>query len=238
MNIVLMTKNKPISRLVYQWCKDVGRFSRICLVSEDDLHPSSINERQFIERINRGPHCFWKPDLIVSFLYPKIIKEPILSCATLGCINLHPAPLPEYKGVAPYTRGILNGARNWGVSAHYIDVGIDTGDLIKVKEFEISDQETAVSLATRSHYELFELLKDVMNMFKSGKVPKSPQNGGTYFSMKDFEKIREIKDSDSDEMIERKTRAFWHPPHEGAYMMVKDTKVLAIPRCALSRRIG
>jgi len=225
-----MTKNKPTSQLVYQWCKDSGRFSKICLVSNDDFHASAISEEQFIGRITRNA---FKPDLVVSFLYPKIIKEPILSCAALGCINFHPAPLPEYKGVAPYTRGILNGTRSWGVSAHYIDSGIDTGDLIKVNEFDISHQETAYSLASRSHYELFNIFKEVMNMFKIGDVSRITQSGGTYFSMKDFESLREIKNTDNRLIVERKTRAFWHPPHEGAFYNVDGFKLLAIPKCAL-----
>lgn len=225
-------KNKPISVSAYEWCKINTKISGVCLVS-NDLSELSLTEEHFVKIIENNDNDECRPDLIISLLYPNKIKEPILSYAKLGCINFHPAPLPEYKGVAPYTKGIIDGVDTWGVSAHYIDEEIDTGDIIKINKFHISNQETSKSLSLKSHKELYKLFTEVVGMFINGIVTRKKQIGGTYFSKKDFELLREVKKDDSATMIERKIRAFWCPPHEGAYCFINGFKVFSIPKCEI-----
>ena len=90
-------------------------------------------------------------DLVISFLFWKIIKSPLINFPKIGCINLHPAPLPDFRGFSPYCFAIYQNSPSWGVSAHFVDEKIDTGDIIKVNKFSINAKnETAFSLEQKS----------------------------------------------------------------------------------------
>ena len=92
-------------------------------------------------------------------------SSDFLSLPKLGIINFHPAILPEYKGTAGYNVAILEGRSDWGVSAHYVDAEIDTGEIIDVSMFPISkDEETAYSLEKKSQNYLFEQFIKVANL--------------------------------------------------------------------------
>lgn len=234
MKIAFLAKDKPICRLAYDWCKERYKdIQVVALVAPPEFNCSAITQEKLVERIS-GINKI-DLDLVVSFLYWKKIKEPLISYPKLGSINFHPAPLPEYKGVAPYTKGIIDGVDQWGVTAHYIDAEIDTGDIIKKHPVDISNKDTSKSLAARSNCQLFQLFVDVMNSFMAGNQPRGTkqEDNGSYFSKKDFEKLREIKKTDSRQLIERKIRAFWCPPHEGAYVIVNGVRIHAYPDGAL-----
>lgn len=79
-----------------------------------------------------------KPDLCVVAHFQKLIKSPLLSVPQLGFINLHPSLLPDYRGMAPQHWPIINGEKEVGVSIHYIDEGVDTGDIIIQKRFRLA----------------------------------------------------------------------------------------------------
>jgi len=169
-------------------------------------------------------------DLIISFCYPKLIKKEVFEVARFGCINFHPAPLPEYKGFAVYNFAILNGEKEWGVSAHFIDQKFDTGDIIKVNRFKIG-KETAHSLRKKSRDRLLILLKEVANEFAlSGKLTsiKQDKNKGKYYSKKMMNENRVITPSDDAITIERKIRAFWCPPYAGAAIKLNNIEYTLI----------
>lgn len=158
-------------------------------------------------------------DLVISFLYPKKIKKSLIRFPKIGCINFHPAPLPEFKGFAPYTFGIYEQSSYWGVSAHFVDEDFDTGDIIKVKTFNINPKkETAFSLEQKTQKELLKLFKEIIDkVCEKGSLPRTPQKKvGKYYSKKDFENLRQIKPEDTIDEIERKCMAFWCPPWPGA----------------------
>ncbi len=160
-------------------------------------------------------------DLVISYGYMKRIKKPLIELPKIGCINFHPAPLPEFRGMGGvYNFAIYENLDYWGVSAHFVDESFDTGDLIKVIRFPIDMQhETAQSLKEKSHEHLIMLFKDVIDTICSGEpLPRVPQGNGRYISRKDFEGLRKIELSDSLDEINRKIRAFWCPPYQGAYI--------------------
>ena len=164
-------------------------------------------------------------DLVISYLFWKKIKKPLIELPKLGCINFHPAPLPDFRGVAPYSFGILEKTTFWGVSAHFVDESFDTGDIIKIKKFDIEpDIETAFSLEQKSQKVMFELFKEVMiGLLDKGSFPRKPQmSKGHYFSKDYFEEIRKISSDDSLEEIKIKIRAFWYPPFDGATLSIKN----------------
>lgn len=80
-----------------------------------------------------------KPDLIVSAYYRKILPKKVIDLPKLGCINIHPGLLPRDRGPNPTLYNILRGEKQAGTTLHYIDEGMDTGDIIAQKVVEIGD---------------------------------------------------------------------------------------------------
>ena len=163
-------------------------------------------------------------DIGLSMLYWRKLKYDFLCLPKLGIINFHPAILPEYKGTAGYNIAILEGRSDWGVSAHYMDAEIDTGEIIDVSMFPISkDEETAYSLEKKSQNYLFEQFIKVVDraLEKKSKLDSVPNVGGRYISRLEMEAMKEIKDGDD---VSRKVRAFWFPPYDGAFIRINEKK--------------
>jgi methionyl-tRNA formyltransferase len=169
-------------------------------------------------------------DLIISYLFWKKIKSPLLQLPKIGCINFHPAPLPDFRGVNGYSFAIYENLSEWGVSAHFVDEDFDTGDIIKVNKFSINSlKETSFSLERKSQEEMLNLFKEIIDMLNVGKsLTRIPQNNGKYRSKEEFEELRKIKETDSLDQIERKIRAFWYPPYEGAVIKIKNKEFTII----------
>lgn len=176
-------------------------------------------------------------DLVVSFLFGKRIKKPLIDLPKIGCINFHPAPLPDFRGLGGYNFAIYERLSSWGVSAHFVDETFDTGEIIKTKWFSIdSDIETAYSLEQKSLKVMFDLFKEVVDLaFSKGSLPSCPQGKGRYISKQDFENLRKISPSDDTETIERKIRAFWFPPYNGAAIEIKGKEFTVINETILEQ---
>lgn len=163
-------------------------------------------------------------DLVVSYLYWRKIRKPLIEHPKYGCINFHPAILPDWKGTAGYNVAILNKLSAWGATAHYVDEEIDTGDLIKIYKFNFDYRtETAVTLEKKTQNIQMELYKSViLDVLEQGRLQGTPQKkeDGVYISRKkmiDMMKINKenLDDMDSEE-LDLKIRAFWFPPYDGA----------------------
>ena len=83
-------------------------------------------------------------DIIISVMYENIISEQMVK--SKKCYNFHPGILPEYKGSGIFSWVLINGESKFGITLHTIDKGVDTGDIIEIREFLISKQDTAFSL--------------------------------------------------------------------------------------------
>ena len=86
------------------------------------------------------------PDIICVVAYGKILPKEILDIPQYGCINVHASLLPKYRGAAPIQWSVLNGDKETGVTTMYMDIGIDTGDMILKTEIPIAEDETGESL--------------------------------------------------------------------------------------------
>lgn len=171
-----------------------------------------------------------KYDLGLSILYWRKLRDEFLTVPSRGTINFHPAILPEYKGTGGYNLAILDGLSEWGISAHYVDDSIDTGDLIEVVRFPMApDTETAQSLESRSMSVLDEFAKRlIMQAVNSdAKLPTYPNVGGAYTSRAEMEAMKEIRPGDD---VDRKVRAFWFPPYDGAYIEIDGKKFTLVNR--------
>ena len=172
-------------------------------------------------------------DLGLSVLYWRKLNGKFLKIPRLGVINFHPAPLPEYKGTGGYNLAILEGRRTWAVSAHYVDESIDTGPIISVCEFDIdTDNETCVTLENKSMRELTALVSDVVDraLESETSLETMPNVGGRYVSRLEMEAMKRIEPGDD---LEKKIRAFWFPPYDGAYIEIGGNKYTLVNRQVL-----
>ena len=85
-------------------------------------------------------------DLIVTCAYGQIIPKEVLDMPKYGCINVHASILPKYRGSAPIQWCLFNSDDVTGVTIMYMDEGMDTGDIIKIKEIPILDSDNVGTL--------------------------------------------------------------------------------------------
>jgi methionyl-tRNA formyltransferase len=180
------------------------------------------------ELYERPPHGV---DVVVSFLFWKLIREPLLSLGRIGCLNFHPAPLPDFRGLGGLNVAILEGLQRWGVSCHFVDERFDAGDLAEVERFPIQEGHTAFSLDLETQERLLGLFKRVMQRALSGEeLPRAPQGAGRYITREEFEALRLVRPGDD---LERKLRAFWYPPYPGAVLEVDGRRLTLVDESLL-----
>ena len=101
------------------------------------FHCQNINDKScqdFIKSLN--------PDLIISAYFSQILKTEIISLPKRGILNVHPGWLPSYKGAMAYFWGLKNGSDRGGVTIHWIDEGIDTGEVLARRSFPLKAETT------------------------------------------------------------------------------------------------
>ena len=102
------------------------------------------NNTEFIEKIKA-----LYPDLLCVVAYGKILPKELLDIPRYGAINVHGSLLPEYRGAAPIQWAVLNGDKRTGITTMFMDIGMDTGDMILKEETEIGEDETTGELWER-----------------------------------------------------------------------------------------
>lgn len=125
---------------------------------------------EFIEELKN-----LKPDVICVVAYGKILPKEILEIPPKGCINVHGSLLPQYRGAAPIQWSIINGDKKTGITTMYMDIGMDTGDMILKQEIEIGEDETTGELWSRLSKIGAELLVKTLTKIENGTASRIPQ---------------------------------------------------------------
>lgn len=189
----------------------------------DNEHP---NEDKVIELIRKE-----KVNFVISVGHNWILSEEILEIVKYESVNLHLAKLPEYKGNYTYNHAILNNEGEYGVTLHWMDKMVDRGDYIFAEQFKITDEDTALSLYEKSNkigQKLFEKL--IICIKEDMNIPRNPMEGeGKFYSRGSLQGLREISNLYDTDEIQRKSRAFYFPPFESAYVMISGKKFYIIP---------
>jgi methionyl-tRNA formyltransferase len=136
----------------------------------------------------------FKPDLLVSILGNQIFKSPILNLAPKGCINLHTALLPKYRGLMPTFWVMKNNEKKTGVSVFFVDKGIDSGPIIVQTEVEIGDR-TQEELITHTKKIGMEAIAKSIDLIQKDKVQIIENNPSkkTYFGFPTRKDVIEFK---------------------------------------------
>ncbi len=138
-----------------------------CLV----LQPEKAGREEFVEQIRE-----LSPDLFVVVAYGHILSKKILSIPRIGAINIHASLLPKYRGAAPIQWAIINGEKETGVTTMWMDVGMDTGDMLMSSRVTIEPDDTAAALHDRLAITGAQLLIETINRLKDGALKPVSQN--------------------------------------------------------------
>jgi methionyl-tRNA formyltransferase len=137
----------------------------------DYLHPIRVNSRSFIETV-KGYEC----DLLVSMSYNQIFRKDILAIPELGVINCHAGKLPFYRGRNILNWALINDEKEFGITVHYVDEGIDTGDIILQECYPITDKDDYSSLLEKAYEKCPTILYKAITMIKNGEAERQEQD--------------------------------------------------------------
>ena len=141
------------------------------------MQPEKVRKNEeFINEIKKI-----NPDVICVVAYGKILPKEILEIPRYGCVNVHRALLPKYRGAAPMQWAVLNGDKETGITTMYMDEGMDTGDMILKEKVEIGEDETTGELWDRLSKVGGNLLVRTLNEIEKGNAPRIKQ--GDEFSL-------------------------------------------------------
>ena len=177
------------------------------------------NNEEFVKELKA-----LQPDAICVVAYGKILQKEILDIPPYGCINVHASLLPKYRGAAPVQWAVLNGDKITGATTMYMDVGMDTGDIILKESVEIGEDETTGELWDRLKVIGGKLLVETLRQIEKGIAPREKQ-GEDYtvapMLSKDMAKI----DWNSKNAEELKNLVRGLNPIMGAYTFWKGKKI-------------
>ena len=171
------------------------------------------------------------PDIIVTAAFGQILSKEILDIPPMGCINVHASLLPKYRGAAPIQWAIINGESRTGVTIMYMDVGLDTGDIISMKEVVIGADMTGGGLYEQLADVGAQLLADTLKDIEAGTAKRTPQDDAqsSYFPPL-FKELGQIDWTKPAWQIQNLVRAL--DPGIGAYAMV-GSEVIKIWRASV-----
>ncbi|QLD88768.1 hypothetical protein HWV07_06855 [Natronomonas salina] len=134
------------------------------------------------------------PDVIVSVAATQKFGSDLLGVPELGGINVHSSLLPEYRGVSPSFWALLHGNEKTGITVHYMDEDIDTGDVIIQEPLTIQEEDTLHSLNERVAERGSGVLRRALDDIRAGTIDAEPINpdAGTYYSLPSREDVREF----------------------------------------------
>lgn len=131
----------------------------------------NVNSDEFVKKLSS-----FKIDLNVSMSFNQILKNQILNLAPKGFINCHAGKLPYYRGRNVLNWALINGEKEFGVTVHYVDEGIDTGDIIVQYTEPISLEDDYSSLLQKAYNLCPIALLEAIDKISDDKVVRIKQS--------------------------------------------------------------
>jgi methionyl-tRNA formyltransferase len=168
------------------------------------------------------------PDIGVSVSFGYLLRRPVLDLFPRGCVNLHPAFLPYNRGANPNIWSIVDRTPA-GVTIHYIDEGVDTGDIIAQTQIPVEVVDTGETLYHKLEQASTDLFRRTWPSLRVGDVQRRPQapGQGSVHRLRDVERIDEIdldRTYTGRELIDI-LRARTFLPYPGAFFRVGGKKI-------------
>jgi len=139
--------------------------------SIDYIKDRNINSDAFFDKVKK-----YQCDLFVSMSFNQIFKSRIINLPPLKSINCHAGKLPFYRGRNILNWVLINDENEFGITIHFIDDGIDTGDIILQNIYEINDSDNYSTLLQRSYTECAKTLYESIKMIQNENVKVIRQN--------------------------------------------------------------
>lgn len=110
-------------------------------------------------------------ELVMLAGYMRMVKTPLLGAFPRRLINIHPSLLPAFPGLEAWRQALEAGVEKTGCTVHFVDSGMDTGEIIAQAEVPVLSGDTASSLHARIQVEEHKLYPSVVARFVSGELP-------------------------------------------------------------------
>lgn len=164
--------------VVTQPDRPAGRGRRLtrCAVAlaADALGLTVIQPEKVAQAAERIAAC--RADALTVLAFGQLLPGPVLAAGRLGAVNVHTSLLPALRGAAPISRAVMQGLGRTGVSTMFMDLGMDTGDVIFQEATAIGPQETAGQLGQRLGLLGADLLLRTLEALAQGQAPRQPQD--------------------------------------------------------------
>lgn len=203
----LVEKSKNVVGVVTQEDKPKGRGKKILYTPVKEyalskgipvFQPNTLKDNSFENELKE-----LNPDIIIVVAYGKILPKYILDYPKYGCVNIHASLLPKYRGAGPIQWCLINGEKKTGITAMYMNEGLDTGDMLLKKETEIGEYENCEELFLRLAVLGADVLIETIDLISKGelKPEKQDDNEATYAPMVSKETGRIDWNKPGDEII-------------------------------------
>src|SRR3989344_2482299 len=169
-------------------------------------------------------------DILISVQYHEILKAQHISKAKQIAVNLHMAPLPEYRGCNQFSFALVDGAKEFGTTLHKLEEGIDSGPILFERRFPIPDGCWVKELYQLTFEESVNLFQENIGKIINGDYCPIPQfnfraqRSTSLHFRKEIDSLKQIDLSWSKEKVARYFRATYFPPFDPPFSMVDGKK--------------
>lgn len=168
---------------------------------------------------------------LVSVQYHKILNQEEIDLASEMAINLHMAPLPDYRGCNQFSFAIIDQAREFGTTIHQMSTKIDGGAILFEKRFPLQPETWVSDLYAETVAASFELFQTSLPKLVQGEYSLTPQSSfsrsrpSSFHLRKEMAEIKALSLEWPKSKIARYIRATYFPPFPPPYFMIGDQKV-------------
>jgi methionyl-tRNA formyltransferase len=150
----------------------------------------------------------WQGDLMISFISSWVFPQSLLDRATDTAINFHPGS-PEYPGIGCTNFAIYNGEKEYGVTSHHMKATVDSGSIIAVKRFTLTEEDTVYGVTQRCYSLIEEMFYEIMDCILQGRpLPASGEQWKRApYTRKQLNELCEIRPGMSEEEIKKRIKA-------------------------------
>lgn len=156
----------------------------------------------------------WKGDLMISFISSWIYPQSLLDSASVAAINFHPGS-PEYPGTGCTNFAVYEGAKEYGITCHYMNASVDSGNIIQVKRFPVNEEDTVYSITQHCYHLIEESFYEIIDIvLKEQPLPLTDEQWTRKpFTRKQLNELCHIRPEMSEEEIVKRIKATTYKTH-------------------------
>lgn len=212
--------NVEIAGVLTQARKEFGSGNDLVALAQEAAIP-------VIDDVAAIPDC----DILYSVQYHQILKAETIAKAGQVAVNLHMAPLPEYRGCNQFSFAIIEGKKEFGTTLHMMDTSIDGGDILFQKRFPIPEDCWVDDLYQLTVQASVDLFKETIGNIISGEYRRTPQRmlvpqyGTSIHYRNEMAGLKTIDLAWDADKISRYLRGTYMPGFEPPYTIINGQKI-------------